>query len=125
MSQWTGPGQTKGPDAQGVHWQAWIDSITGAAREAWGTGRVFHVVKLDCGGTVAGYMSQSSTGGDDVAGALQVIESVGWRLDSSGYVYQPLKERSHALTDSANLTGNIIGIFVFRRAGEIPPSPVS
>lgn len=54
--------------------------MTGAAREAWGTGRLFHVVKLNCGGTVAGYMSQSSTGGDDVAGALQVIESVvgGW-----------------------------------------------
>jgi hypothetical protein len=100
-------------------WETWIKSVGDTAREAWDSGRAFHVVKLNLGGSTAGFMSMVESEGDDAAGALQTIESVGWRLDDVGYVYQPLKERSHALTDSAHMTGNIVGIYTFRR----PPEP--
>lgn len=55
---------------------------------------------------------------------LKAIEDVGWRIFHIGYVYQPIKERSHALTDSAHMTGNIVGIYTFRRPpteGSMPP----
>jgi hypothetical protein len=53
---------------------------------------------------------------------LQTIEAVGWRLDSTGYVYQPLRERSHALTDTQQMTGNVLGDYTFRRP-QMPPPP--
>jgi hypothetical protein len=59
-----------------------------------------------------------------VSGILQQIEAVGWHLHDIGYVYQPLRERSHALTTSNIMTGNIVGIYTFRRPSELPqPSP--
>jgi hypothetical protein len=95
-----------------------------SAREAWDSGRLFYVVKLNLGGTVADWTSISASDSDDVAGALQTIEAVGWRLDLTGYVYQPLRERSHALTDTQQMTGNIVGIYTFRRPQPAPPPPV-
>ena len=46
---------------------------------------------------------------------LQAIEGVGWVLRDIGYVYQPLKERSHAFSDSAHMTGDILGIYTFAK----------
>jgi hypothetical protein len=54
------------------------------ARQAWESGRLFYVVTLNLGGTVADWTSMSVADGDDVAGALQTIEAVGLRLDSTG-----------------------------------------
>ena len=96
-------------------WMHEMSAIRGSAQSAWDSGRVFYVVKLSLGGTTAGFMSQSAVAGEDVTRALQTIEAVGWRLDDAGYVYQPLKERSSALTDSAHLSGNIVGVYTFRR----------
>ena len=104
-----------------IRWDTWIKDVTRTAQEAWASGRAFYVVRMNLGGSEAGFMSRSAVGGDDVAGALQVIEGTGWRLDDVGYVYQPLKERSHALTDSASMTGNIVGVYTFRRPATIPP----
>jgi hypothetical protein len=105
-----------------AQWQAWLRSLDDGARQAWESGRVFYVVKMSLGGSNASWMAMNATDGDDIAGALQTIEAIGWRLDSTGYVYQPLRERSHALTDTQQMTGNIIGIFTFRRPS-VPPVP--
>jgi hypothetical protein len=105
-------------------WETWLRGIDESARGAWKSGREFYVIKLSLGGSTAGWMTTSTSEGDDVAGALQAIEAVGWQLDSSGYVYQPLRERSHALTDTQQMTGNVIGIYTFRRPQtEPPPAP--
>lgn len=101
-------------------WQAWIEGVRSEAEEAWRSERHFHVIHLDHGGSVAGWVTHRDTEADDVPGALQVIESVGWKLATAGYVYQPLKERSHVLTDSAKLTGSIIGVYTFRRPAPEP-----
>ena len=105
-----------------AQWEEWLRRIHETAAQAWESGRAFHVVKLNLGGTAAGWMTTTESSGEDVPGALQTIEAVGWRLDSTGYVYQPLRERSHALTDSTQMTGNVVGIYTFRRP-KVPPMP--
>ncbi|MGE5226519.1 MAG: hypothetical protein ACM3OO_06540 [Planctomycetaceae bacterium] len=96
--------------------RAFIRQVTNEAKAYWESGRTFYVVKLDLGASTAGWMSVTGSGGDDVAGALQMIEKIGWRLDSSGYVLQPLRERS-SLTDPT-LPGRIIGVYTFKRPWE-------
>ena len=59
---------------------------------------------------------------DDVSGLLQAIEDVGWMLHDIGYVYQPLKERPHMMSDAALMTGSIIGIYTFKRPPSRPTS---
>ncbi|MGZ4131790.1 MAG: hypothetical protein ACXVWF_01985 [Actinomycetota bacterium] len=98
--------------------RAFIKQITQDAKAHWDSGRTFYVVKLDLGGSTEGWRSVTGSGGDDVAGALQMIEKIGWRLDSSGYVFQPLRERSHTLTDPAGIAGRILGVYTFRRPWE-------
>jgi hypothetical protein len=85
------------------------------AANHWDVGRAYYFARLNLGGTTAHLTATSELEGDDVAGAVEMIESVGWQLDNVGYAYQPLRERSHVLTDSANLEGRIIGVFMFRR----------
>jgi hypothetical protein len=116
-------GMTTDPAVQ--QWQDWMSVVRTDAQQTWESGRTFYVAKFNLGGTVAGFMSMNQSQGDDVAGALQTIEGIGWRLDSTGYVYQPLKERSHMITDSAQMTGNVVGIYTFRRQSEstLPPAP--
>lgn len=53
------------------------------------------------------------------------VTTVGWKLEDIGYVFQPTRERSHVLTDSAQIEGRIIGIYTFRRGQAVatPPPP--
>jgi hypothetical protein len=85
------------------------------ARAWWDSGRIYYIVKLSLGGTIAQLMSHADVEGEDVSGILQQIEAIGWQLYDIGYVYQPLRERSHALTTSNIMTGNIVGIYTFHR----------
>jgi len=89
------------------------------ARAWWESGRTYYIVKLSHGGTVAGLVEHKELEGEDVSGVLQQVEAVGWQLIDIGYVYQPLRERSHALTTSNIMTGNIVGIYTFRRPSEL------
>ena len=91
------------------------------AQAWWESGRTYYIVKLSLGGTVAGLTEHRDLEGEDVSGVLQQVEAVGWLLDDIGYVYQPLRERSHALTTSNIMTGNIVGIYTFRRPSPPPP----
>lgn len=111
------PETEAGRERRLAQWEAWHGRVRETASRAWETGRVFYVVKLNLGGTVG---SWTGSLGDDVSGALQTIEAVGWRLDSTGYVYQPVRKRPHALPDTAQMAGNIVGIYTFRRPGPPP-----
>jgi hypothetical protein len=94
---------------------AHVASYAANAKLWWDSARHYYVVKFNLGGTTAGYMGTSELDADDISGLLQAIEGVGWILQDIGYVYQPLKERSSVLTDSAHMSGSIIGIYTFRR----------
>jgi hypothetical protein len=91
------------------------------AKAWWESGRTYYIVKLSLGGTLAQLTTHAEVEGEDASGILQQIEAVGWHLHDIGYVYQPLRERSHALTTSNIMTGNIIGIYTFRRP-QTPPA---
>jgi hypothetical protein len=62
------------------------------ARAWWESGRIYYIVKLSLGGTIAQLTSHADVEGEDVSGILQQIEAIGWHLFHVGYVYQPLKE---------------------------------
>jgi hypothetical protein len=98
-------------------WKAWITWIAKDAKDAWDSGRTFHVVRLNLGGQVSGFLSRQRVEADDVPGALQQIEAIGWRLFDTGYAYEPLRQRSHMLTDTQQMTGNLIGVYTFKRPG--------
>ena len=98
--------------------RAFIQQVTQDAKAHWESGRTFYVAKFDLGAsTPPGWMSVMRSGGDDVAGALQMIEKIGWRLDSSGYVLQPVRE-SPSATDPVGGAGRIIGVYTFKRPWE-------
>jgi hypothetical protein len=95
--------------------QASIARYAQDAKAWWDSGRVYYIVKLSLGGTVAGLMSHAESDAEDVSGIIQQIETIGWHLHHIGYVYQPLRERSHVMTTSNIMTGNIVGIYTFSR----------
>jgi hypothetical protein len=101
-------------DSAEVERQQSIAKHAANAKAWWDSGRVCYIVKLGLGGTVAGLTEHSDLESEDVSGIVQQIEAIGWHLFHIGYVYQP-RERSHALTTSNIMTGNIVGIHTFTR----------
>jgi hypothetical protein len=93
-----------------------------SAKAWWESGRTYYIVQLNLGGTVARWTRHTEAEGEDASGILQQIEAIGWLLHDIGYVYQPLRERSHALTESNIMTGNVVGIYTFKRPPK-PPQP--
>ena len=88
------------------------------AKQVWDSGRTCYTRTLDLSSQTARYLNTSTSpgGGDDVDGAVQSIESVGWVLFSTSHVFWPEREKSHMLTDSANISGRLIGVYTFRRS---------
>jgi hypothetical protein len=108
-------GEEAPPDTAAIQkeWAAWAANAKAHAD----ANRTYFIARLNLGHTSAGYTSaparESVT--TDPAWIVQAIESAGWVLMDVGYVYQAVRERSHVLTDSAQIEGNIVGIYTFRR----------
>jgi hypothetical protein len=104
--------------AQGV-WDTWATNAKAHADAS----RSYYVAQVGLTHTGAGYTSSpgSATTTADPAWIIQAIESAGWTLFDVGYVYQTVRERSHVLTDSSQIEGNIVGVYTFRRS--VPPPP--
>ena len=66
------------------------------AKFDWEQGRMVHIMRAELGGTIGGMLPGTSREreGHDVAMAIELVERVGWQLESSGYVYRPLRQRS-------------------------------
>lgn len=116
--------------AGSADWQAWMRSLHGHAAQAHGSGREFYTINLVVETVTANWTNRPGEvqQGADIAGALQTIEQAGWRLLDIGYVFRPTKEQSHMMTQSANISGQILGVFTFRRvkdagSDELPPMP--
>jgi hypothetical protein len=95
-------------------WDGWASQ----ARAHLDAKRTVYIAWINLGHTSAGYLSGPARqhGVSDPAWIIQAIESAGWALADTGYVYQTIRERSHMLTDSAQIEGNILGIYTFRPA---------
>ena len=110
----------KAEQEQAEEWRkAHVAKYAENALRWWNSPRRYYIAQFSHGGTSAGLASTTSTMAHDVPGLLAAIEDVGWELYDIGYVYQPITQRSNILTDSANMTGQIIGIYTFKR----PPQP--
>jgi hypothetical protein len=103
----TRPDAEQDPTTGSPQWQSFMSRVRQEAVDAWATGRHYYetsFVTIDLG-----QFSQAA----DAAGALEAIESVGWRLAHVGYV---------SLTGMGQATGGfdsaptrIRGIYLFRR----------
>jgi hypothetical protein len=100
--------------------QAHVAAYAENARQWWASSRRYYVAQFNHGGTTAGWTDAFASSSHDVSGLLEAIEDIGWVLHDIGYVYQPITQRSNMLTDSANMTGIIVGIYTFKRP---PPRP--
>ena len=86
------------------------------ARQVWDSGRTCYTRTLDLSSLAPRYLNTLNPDvGDDVDGVVQSIESVGWVLLPTSHVFWPERENSHMLTDSANISGRLIGVYTFRR----------
>jgi hypothetical protein len=95
--------------------QAHVAGYAENARQWWASGRRYYIAQFSHGGTAAGWVDARAVNSHDVSGLLEAIEDVGWVLHDIGYVYQPITQRSNILTDSANMTGTIVGVYTFKR----------
>ena len=86
------------------------------AKQVWESGRTCYTRTLDPSSQAPRYLNTPSPGGgDDVDGVVQSIESVRWVLFSTSHAFRPEREESHMPTDSANISGRLIGVYTFRR----------
>jgi hypothetical protein len=119
---WGSPATTETPGpapTEQALWDSWAENAKAHAD----ANRSYYVAQVSLTHTAARYTSghAEATTTTDPAWVIQAIESAGWTLFDVGYVYQTVRERSHMLTDSAQIEGNIIGVYTFRRS--VPPPP--
>lgn len=86
-------------------WERWMKGLHEYATATRKSGRTVHIVKLNMGSANA-----YREGGDDVAGAIQTIESAGWLLDHVDYVVCP--------SATASVLSVVTGYFLFRALPE-------
>jgi hypothetical protein len=89
-------------------WVEFMSSVKQAAESAWITGRKLYEVSF-----VAMDNSPKFAKPHDVAGAIEAIESVGWKLVHTGYVNASGTGQAGGVFDSARLI--VRGFYLFRR----------
>lgn len=96
--------------AASPEWQVFMRSVRRGAEDAWATGRRYYE---------ASFLTMDRTGPhghpEDAAGAIEAIESVGWKLEHVGYVNLTGGGQSTGIFDSAAV--RIRGFYLFRRPG--------
>ena len=106
-------------------------SPRGLARKARNAGRTLYQIDVPLSQTV-GHSSIFGTfttvgGTADASGLLEAIESEGWRLMDASYVFRPTgtasREKIISSTEKEAISGDIIGIYLFRAAEGDPPFP--
>lgn len=91
-----------------LEWRRFMGSVKQAAEDAWATGRKYHEANF-----LALDNSPKVAKPDDVAGAIEAIESVGWKLEHVGYVNVTGAGQATGVFDSAAL--KVRGIYSFHR----------
>lgn len=98
---------------------AWTDFMKGVRdrlTNAADRGRTYHQEKWVLHSIETLLHQAPGAQGVDAAGAIQAAEGLGWALANVDHVFIPTREKSRILTDSAFVHGNLIGIYLFRRA---------
>jgi hypothetical protein len=92
-------------------WVRFMGSVKRAAEDAWATGRKYYEANF-----LALDNSPKFAKPEDVAGAIEAIESVGWRLEHVGYVNVSGAGQATGVFDSAAL--KVRGFYLFRRLAD-------
>jgi len=93
------------------------------AREAFESGAKLFQIELPVSQTTGSVVAMNGTYTQDVdidnTNKLEAIESEGWKLENTGYVYRVLKSVSRDKFLSSGqqeaISGEIVGIYIFRR----------
>lgn len=115
---------------------AWLPSPDGRARTAREHGAgVFQIaIPLEqterafgsMGGSTRGAMRQKT---HDPTSVIDAIEAEGWRLEHAGYLFRETgsvsRDKFLSSGQTASVTGEIVGIYLFRARDDIPPAPPS
>jgi hypothetical protein len=83
-------------------------AVRQAAEDAWATGRRYYEVNFLALDRTPKWARQ-----EDVAGAIEAIEGVGWKLEHVGYVNVSGTGQASGVLDSASL--HVQGFYLFHR----------
>jgi len=109
----TRPDETldEGASTATAEWIRFMGSVKKAAEDAWATGRRYYE---------ASYLTLDNSPKfakpDDAAGAIEAIESVGWKLEHVGYVNVSGAGQATGVFDNAAL--KVRGFYLFRRPAD-------
>ena len=100
-----------------------LASPQGKARTAFKSGAKLFQIDLPISETLGVVVSMSGTYTSDVnfnnASILEGIESEGWKLENTGYVYRVLgtvsRDKFLSSGQQEAISGEIVGIYIFRR----------
>lgn len=124
--------RVENPTAAMRYAAGFAESPRGLARAARNAGRMIYQIDLPLSRTV-GHSSflfgtfTTDTGTADASGVLEQIEQEGWRLINASYVFRPTgtasREKIIGSTEKEAISGEIIGIYLFRPTEGPPPYP--
>lgn len=110
-----------------AEWDRYIENLRAHAQEAWDTGRTFYVMQVTLD-------HADGKPPEDAAGSLQLVESIGWKLEHAGYVSQPKTQIPGGVVGFGGIgvlgkdkfLNDLVGVYTFRRPGgeslPLPPS---
>lgn len=123
--------RAENPEVAAQYLAEFTNSPRGRARKARNAGRRFYQVDIPLSQTV-GHSSIFGTfttvgGTADPSGLLETIESEGWSLFNASYVFRPTgtasREKIIGSTEKEAISGDVIGIYLFRATEGDPPNP--
>jgi hypothetical protein len=119
------------PEQQQAQVAAWSATPTGQAFAAYQSGSAFYQVEIPHSkmtGIANGFWgSRQGKRTESVApDVLGQIEASGWRLEHASWVYvqtgQDSRDKFMASGQQVVVTGEVVGVFLFRRDDSAPPS---
>lgn len=114
--------------------EAWLASPPGRARTAREAGAGVFQISLPLEQTERGFGSMGSSSrssmrhqAHDPTTMIDAIEAEGWHLEHAGYLFRETgsvsRDKFLSSGQTASVTGEIVGIYLFRVRNDIPPTP--
>lgn len=117
-----------------AQWDAWLASPQGRARTAREAGAGVFQIALPLEQTERAFGSMGSSSRSamrqqthDPTTVIDAIEAEGWHLEHAGYLFRETgsvsRDKFLSSGQTASVTGDIVGIYLFRARNDIPPTP--
>jgi hypothetical protein len=116
-----------------AQWDEWLASPQGRARTARESGAGVFQIAIPLEQTERAFGSGSSRRGamrqstQDPTSVIDAIEAEGWHLEHAGYLFRETgsvsRDKFLSSGQTASVTGEIVGIYLFRARTDVPPAP--